>query len=251
MQNLLRKQTLLKVIGLLAPLMVWGVLSLIVDNSIFLPKISEVVGSFVGLMSEGFLIDVFASVLRVFVGLVIAATIALPMGIALGVSKHFRSLGANTLSFIRYIPPSAFIPLLILWMGIGEFQKVFFIFLAVAPYIALLIMDAVLRIPKEYIEHAKVHDATSWQNIKTVILPAILPEFLSILRAMYGAAWTFIILAEIVGATKGIGHVMVQAQRFLQTDTIFVGILVTGFIGITSDALLAALGRKLFKWRHI
>ena len=251
MKYFLEKQFLLKMTGLLIPIVIWGVLSLAVNNPIFLPHISDVVEAFKDLVSKGFFLDVLTSLVRVLVGLMIAAIIALPTGIALGINKNIRSMGANTLSFIRYIPPSAFIPLLILWMGIGESQKIFFIFLAIAPYISLLVMDAVLRIPQEYRDHAKVHGATSWQTIQTIVLPAIMPEFLSIVRAMYGAAWTFIILAEIVGATKGIGHVMVQAQRFLQTDTIFVGILVTGLIGITSDSLLAALGKKLFKWRHI
>jgi NitT/TauT family transport system permease protein len=202
-------------------------------------------------VEKGFFVDIGVSLLRVIVGLAVAGIVAFPVGILLGVNKNIRSLGMNSLSFIRYIPPSAFIPLLILWMGIGELQKIALIFLAIAPYISVLLADAVLRIPERYIEHAQIHGANFWQKLRTVIVPAILPEFLSIIRAMYGAAWTFIILAEIIGATRGIGHVMVQAQRFLQTDTIFVGIIVTGIIGILSDFLLGRLEKHLFKWKHL
>lgn len=248
MYRFFKKNIFLKTLGLLIPIMIWGVFSYFVDNPIFLPKILDVSAAFISLIEKGFLVDILISVMRVIAGLALAASIGFPLGIILGIHKRLRSLGANTLSFIRYIPPSAFIPLMILWMGIGEFQKAVFIFLAIAPYISLLVMDAVLRIPEKYNEHAFVHEATFWQKIRTITIPAILPEFLSIIRAMYGAAWTFIILAEIVGATRGIGHVMVQAQRFLQTDTIFVGILVTGAIGVVSDAGLAVLGKKLFKW---
>jgi NitT/TauT family transport system permease protein len=240
-----------KILGLLVPIAVWGVLSIAVDNPVFLPSIGNVVETLIKLFAGGFLLDVLVSVARVFAGLVAASLIAFPLGVALGVNEKIRQFGSNTLSFVRYIPPSAFIPLLILWMGIGEFQKIFFIFIAIAPYIALLVADAVLRIPKHYSEHAQIHEATFWQKIWTITIPAVMPEFLSIIRAMYGAAWTFIILAEIVGATNGIGHVMVQAQRFLQTDVIFVGIIVTGIIGITSDVLLVSLGKKIFKWRHL
>lgn len=248
MNRFFRKTTFLKITGLLIPVVLWGVLSLFVNNSVFLPKIPDVVSAFWSLLQNGFLADVLISVARVIGGLTLAGAVGFPLGIALGVHKNIRDLGTNTLSFIRYIPPSAFIPLMILWMGIGEFQKAIFIFLAISPYISLLVMDAVLRIPEKYNEHAFVHEATFWQKIRTITIPAILPEFLSIIRAMYGAAWTFIILAEIVGATHGIGHVMVHAQRFLQTDTIFVGILITGIIGIISDAGFVALGKKLFKW---
>jgi NitT/TauT family transport system permease protein len=250
MTRLRSDNRVLQIIGLLTPLVLWGVLSYVVDNSVFLPKIQEVVLAFIELMQNGFLVDIGASILRVITGLVVAAVVAFPLGILLGTKAHARDLGMKSLSFIRYIPPSAFIPLLILWTGIGEFQKILFIFLAVAPYITLLVVDAVLRVPKQYIEHAKIHGANSWQVTKTVIIPSILPDFIDILRAMHGAAWTFIILAEIIGASKGIGHVMVQAQRFLQTDTIFVAIIVTGVMGVIADKGFVLFKNRVIRWRH-
>jgi NitT/TauT family transport system permease protein len=192
--------------------------------------------------------DVLASIYRILLGFLFSLIVSLPVGIAIGVSRKVNALTEPLIDFIRYIPPSAFIPLAIIWFGIGDLEKVSILFLGIAPYLTLLIADIVANTKRELIEAALTLGASNRDIITRVILPSALPGIWDSLRIMIGAAWTFVIIAEIVGASTGIGHMMVESQRFLRTDNIFAGIVIIGFLGITTDYLFKLAYKIFFPW---
>ena len=215
----------------------------------FLPSPSDTLSSLIRLVQNGSLLrDLATSLGRVAGGFLISLIIALPAGLAIGLSKRADALIEPTLNAVRYVPPSAFIPLAILWLGIGEAEKLFIIVIGIAPYLVLLITDAVMAVRREFIESAVTLGADNVQLITRVILPSALPAIWDASRVMMGAAWTFLIIAEIVGASSGLGHMMVEAQRFLKTSTIFAGIITVGAIGLVTDALFKLGYRALFPW---
>lgn len=240
----------LAVLGLLIFLLVWSLLTYTgFVRSFFLPTPTKVLSSIITLLTEGSLLsDIFASVYRILLGFLLSLVVALPLGIALGVSRKFEAFTEPLIAFIRYIPPSAFIPLAIIWFGIGELEKVMILFLGVAPYLTLLIADIVINTRRELVEAALTLGATSKDIITKVVFPNALPGIWDSFRIMIGAAWTFVIIAEIVGASSGLGHLMIESQRFLRTDNIFAAIVVIGFLGLVTDYFFKITYKIFFPW---
>lgn len=217
--------------------------------SFFLPSPYEVLQALISLMKTGELFrDIFVSVYRIMLGVFLATLFAIPMGICLARSKKFEAIFEPLIAFIRYIPPSAFIPLSIIWFGIGETQKIVILFLGIGPYLALLIYDAVMNMPNIYIESALTMGIKSTDLISRVILPYIMPRVWEALRVMTGAAWTYVIIAEIVGATSGLGYLMIESQRFLRTDQIFAVVICIGVLGLATDYLFKWTYKLFFPW---
>lgn len=242
--------TALAVFGLLIFILVWSLLTYTgFVRSFFLPTPTKVLSSIITLLTEGSLLsDIFASVYRILLGFLLSLVVALPLGIALGVSRKFEAFTEPLIAFIRYIPPSAFIPLAIIWFGIGETEKVIILFLGVAPYLTLLIADIVINTRRELVEAALTLGATSKGIITKVVFPNALPGIWDSFRIMIGAAWTFVIIAEIVGASSGLGHLMIESQRFLRTDNIFAAIVVIGFLGLATDYFFKITYKIFFPW---
>lgn len=240
----------LAISGLLVFLAIWSILSYSgMVPSFFLPTPTRVVSSLVTLFQKGELLsDIASSFYRILFGFLVSVAVSLPLGIAVGRSQRFEAFAEPLISFFRYIPPSAFIPLAIIWFGIGDLEKVAILFLGIAPYLTLLIADAVINTRKELMEAALTLGANGKNIIFKVVLPNALPAIWDSLRLMMGAAWTFIIIAEIVGASSGLGHLMVESQRFLRTDNIFAVILVIGFLGLLTDYFFKITYRVYFPW---
>jgi len=240
----------LAVFGLLIFLLGWSLLTYTgFIRSFFLPTPTKVLSSIVSLLTEGSLLsDIFASVYRILLGFLLSLVISLPLGITLGVSRKFEAFTEPIIAFIRYIPPSAFIPLAIIWFGIGETEKVVILFLGVAPYLTLLIADIVINTRHELVEAALTLGATGKDIITKVVFPNALPGIWDSFRIMIGAAWTFVIIAEIVGASSGLGHLMIESQRFLRTDNIFAAIVVIGFLGLATDYFFKITYKIFFPW---
>ncbi|OGE89100.1 MAG: hypothetical protein A3J07_00895 [Candidatus Doudnabacteria bacterium RIFCSPLOWO2_02_FULL_49_13] len=236
--------------GLLVFLSVWSLLTYTgLVPAFFLPPPSKVLSAIADLLIKGNLLgDIFASSSRIFFGFLLSLVVALPIGIALGISRKFEAFIEPIIAFIRYIPPSAFIPLAIIWFGIGELEKVTILFMGIAPYLTLLIADVVINSRRDLVEAALTLGADHQSVILKVILPNCFPGIWDSLRIMMGAAWTFVIIAEIVGASAGLGHLMIESQRFLRTDNIFGGIVVIGFLGLTTDYFFKVTYKSLFKW---
>lgn len=241
---------LLSLLGVAAFLIAWQVVtSLQLVPSFFLPSPKAVLDAIVTLASQGSLVaDIGASLFRIVAGFLLSIVVALPLGVLFGTSKKTESVIEPLVAFVRYVPPSAFIPLIIVWFGVGEWGKVILIFLGIAPYLTLLIADTVHGVRKELVEAALTLGATKWDIIFRVILPYSMPAIWDSCRIMIGAAWTFVIIAEIVGSSSGLGHLMIESQRFLRTDNIFAGIVIIGFLGILTDYFFKLSSRVLFPW---
>jgi NitT/TauT family transport system permease protein len=151
---------------------------------------------------------------------------------------------------LRYMPISAFIPLLILWLGIGESQKVAFLFLGVFVYLLPVVVTAIRAVPEELVQTALTLGATRFQAIRTVLVPAALPDIFDSFRVMNAISWTYVILAEFVNARTGLGYMIQLAGSHLKTAQVFSGILVIGFIGLLTDAFIRGLNAALFRWRE-
>ena len=183
-----------------------------------------------------------------FLGFLASLVISLPIGILLGVSRTFEAFTKPLIAFVRYIPPSAFIPLAIIWFGIGDSQKIAILVIGIAPYLALLIADAAINTPLELIDAGRALGANRINTIFKVILPSSLPGIWDACRLMIGAGWTFVIIAEIVGASSGLGHLMIESQRFLRTANIFAAIIIIGFLGLITDYFFEITYKLLFPW---
>ena len=234
--------------GLLGALLLWSLLTLIVPP-LFLVSPHAVALSLCNLYQTGVLLpDIGASLLRIFLGMLFSFCVAFPVGILLGVSKKFEAIVEPLLAFIRYIPPSAFIPLAIVWFGIGEVEKVSIIFLGIAPYLTLLIADMAANARSELIDVALTLGASRDQVIRKIVNSSAMPGIWDALRIMTGSAWTFVIIAEIVGASSGLGFLMTESQRFLRTDAIFATIVVLGVLGLATDYFFKFSYRLFFPW---
>ncbi|MFC1583490.1 ABC transporter permease [Candidatus Neomarinimicrobiota bacterium] len=216
---------------------------------LFLPTPHTVVVEGFKLFAErNFAEDVLASTSRVLAGLFLSALTAIPLGILMGASRRWEQIMAPIVGFIRYMPAAAFIPLLILWFGIGFTQKVAIIFISVFFYLILLVADAAAQVRVDLVDAARTLGAKRWQILTRIIVPSALPGIWDSLRIMMGVGWTMIIVAEMVSAERGIGAMIIQAQRFLQTPRIIAGIIVIGLLGVMFDALFRVLRPLLFPW---
>ena len=196
----------------------------------------------------GFAKDVGMTVWRVVGGFVLAAVIGVPMGIAMGAWKPVEAFLEPFVSFCRYLPASAFIPLLILWAGIGEMQKILVIFIGSFFQIVLMVAVTVGGARKDLVEAAYTLGATGRGIVRRVLIPGAAPQIAETLRLVLGWAWTYIIVAELIGASSGIGHMIVDSQALLNTGQIIFGIIIIGLIGLVSDFAFKALNRRLFAW---
>ncbi len=236
--------------GLLGLLLIWSLItSTGLIQPLFLVSPRAVLLSIVDLFQTGVLLpDIWASLLRVVLAMLLSFLVAFPMGIAIGVSRKFQAILEPVIAFIRYIPPSAFIPIAIVWFGIGETEKVSIIFLGIAPYLTLLIADMAANVRSELIDVALTLGASRYQVIRKMVIPSALPGIWDALRIMTGSAWTFVIIAEIVGASSGLGFLMTESQRFLRTDAIFATIVVIGILGLMTDYFFKLTYQLFFSW---
>jgi NitT/TauT family transport system permease protein len=200
------------------------------------------------LAEYGFAADIAVTVWRVLGGFVLAALVAVPLGIAMGAYKPVEAFLEPAVSFARYLPASAFIPLLILWAGIGEAQKLLVIFIGSVFQIILMVAGSVGGTRRDLVEAAYTLGVTDRSLVRRVLLPASAPEIAESLRLVLGWAWTYVIVAELVGSSSGIGYMITNSQALLNTGQIIFGIIVIGCIGLVSDFLFKAANRALFPW---
>jgi len=196
----------------------------------------------------GFLGDIGITVWRVLGGFVFAAVVAVPVGLLMGAYKPIEAFLEPFVSFARYLPASAFVPLLILWSGIGEAQKVLVIFLGSVFPIVLMVAGTVANSRRDLVEAARTLGARDRGILMRVLIPAAAPDIAETLRLVLGLAWTYVIVAELIGSSSGIGHMIIDSQALLATGQIIFGIIVIGVVGLISDFLFKALNRKLFHW---
>jgi NitT/TauT family transport system permease protein len=196
-----------------------------------------------------FLTDIGMTVMRVVGGFVLAALVAVPIGILMGAYKPVEAFFEPFVSFARYLPASAFVPLLILWAGIGEKQKLLVIFIGSVFQIVLMVAVTVGQTRRDLVEAAYTLGSGDGGVVRRVMIPMNAPEIAEILRLVLGWAWTYVIVAEFIGSSTGIGHMIIASQSLMATGNIIFGIIVIGFIGLISDFAFKLLNRRLFPWR--
>ncbi|MBD0314325.1 MAG: ABC transporter permease, partial [Microcoleus sp. T3-bin5] len=192
--------------------------------------------------------DTVASLWRVGVGFLFALVFSIPIGVLMGSFPSIRALLEPMFGLMRYMPAPAFIPLLILYLGIGEEPKIMLIFIGVFFFNSLMVMDTVKFVPKDLIEATYMLGGNRWEILTQVIFPHVLPGILDASRINLAAAWQLVIVSELIAATEGLGRRISVAGRFLRTDEIFVGLIVIGAIGLAFDLLFQYLLRVSCKW---
>ena len=200
------------------------------------------------LTKHGFLRDIGITIWRVLGGFTLAALVSVPLGITMGAYKPIEAFLEPFVSFARYLPASAFIPLLILWAGLGELQKLLVIFIGSVFQLILMIAVSVGSIRRDLVDAAYTLGATDSSVVRRVMLPNAAPEIAEIFRLVLGWAWTYVIVAELIGSSSGIGYMIINSQSRLATGQIIFGIIVIGLIGLLSDFAFKAFNRWLFPW---
>jgi NitT/TauT family transport system permease protein len=188
------------------------------------------------------------SVFRVMAGFVLSCLIGIPLGLLAGTFRGGSAVVEPPSEFIRYMPAAAFIPLIMVWVGIGEWAKVLVIFIGCFFQLVLMVADLTRRVSYDLLQASYTLGATRWQAIDTVLIPAIRPDLLTTMRLILGWAWTYLVVAELVAVNSGLGYTIMKAQRFLNTEQIFVGIIVIGLLGLISDRTFAYFQKRLFPW---
>lgn len=235
-------------------LLVWGLVSnLGLVPPLFLPAPQAVLRKLVTVAVNGFadatlLQHLAASLGRVFAALALALVVAIPVGIAIGTSRVARGILDPLIEFYRPIPPLAYLPLIVIWFGIGETSKVLVIFLAIFAPIAISTAAGVRAVPPDRLRAARSLGATRAQLLRHVILPNALPEILTGVRIGLGVGWSTLVAAELVAATSGLGFMIQSAAQFLVTDVVVLGILVIAVVAFLLEYLLRLLQRRLTPW---
>lgn len=216
---------------------------------LFLADPIKAAQSGISLFTEyGFIKDVGVTVWRVVGGFMIAAVFAVPLGIMMGAFKSVEAFFEPFISFARYLPASAFIPLLILWAGVGEAQKLSVIIIGSFFQVVLMISVIVGGSRVDLVEAAYTLGAKRGGIVRRVLLPGAAPQIAECLRLVLGWAWTYVIVAELIGASSGIGHMIMDSQRLLDTGQMIFGIVTIGVIGLVSDFLFKQANERLYPW---
>jgi NitT/TauT family transport system permease protein len=218
-------------------------------NDLLFPAPTKVVAALYDLIAnQGFIVDIGVSLYRILVSFSIACAIAIPLGILMGCFKAVEAFFGPFVSAWRYLPAPALIPLLLMWLGAGEEQKLALLILGVIWFLITLISDHTKTVRTELIETAVTLGGNRLQVLKTVVIPAVMPDILVVMRQMMAVSWTYLVIAEIVAADSGIGAMMMRAKRFIHVDEIMAGILVIGVLGLLLDLLLRLAHRVLFPY---
>ncbi|MDX8516080.1 ABC transporter permease subunit [Mesorhizobium captivum] len=241
-------------ITILALLAAWTVsASLQLVSPVFLPSPAAVWAKFVAVARDGFvdatlLQHIAASLWRVFAALIVAIIVGVPVGLAIGISRIGRGVFDPLLEFLRPIPPLAYLPLIVIWFGIGEPSKILVISIAMLAPVALSTAAGVRGVSRERIDAARSLGATRGQVVRHVVLPSALPSILTGLRIALGAGWSTLVAAELVAATRGLGFMIQSAAQFLVTDVVVMGILVIATIAFALEFVIRRVERALVPW---
>jgi NitT/TauT family transport system permease protein len=227
----------------------WLAAVLDLAQDIFLPTPVDVWNTGIDGIRDGTLWDdTRTSFVRITIGFLISTAMALPIGILIGTYRAAEAAIEPSVDFIRYMPAVAFVPLTIVWVGVDESQKWLIIWIGTFFQQVLLVMDNVKRVPREYVDIGHTLGMRDLTVLRRVVLPASAPAIWDTLRITLGWAWTWLVVAELVAASDGLGHSIVVAQRFFQTETIFLGIIVIGLLGLIMDQAMKVAGKRLFRW---
>ena len=227
----------------------WAATAAGLVGPLFLPSPAGVWHRMVLLASDGTLWqDAGISIYRILVGFLIASVMAIPIGVVIGSYRFWEAAIEPLTDFIRYMPVVAFVPLTILWSGTGDGQKFLIIWIGTFFQQVLMIQDNVKRVPGDFIGLGRTLGLGDGKILVKIVVPCAMPGIWDTLRISLGWAWTWLVLAELVAATSGLGYRITVSQRYFQTDTIIGYILFLGLLGLVTDQLMKAAERVLFRY---
>ena len=243
------------VLGLVSPILLFGAWCGLTYGGYappdFLPSPTEVLRGILQLFIE---YDLWGAILvssrRIGIAFLLASAIAVPLGVLMGSFEAINRIFEPVVSPLRYMPISAFIPLLILWFGIYEKQKIAFLFLGVFVYLLPVVVTAIRAVPEELVQTALTLGASKWQVIRTVLVPAALPEICDSFRVMNAISWTYVILAEAVNPEHGLGYMVELARTHQKASWSFAGLFVIGGIGLITDSAIRLFWNIAFRWKE-
>ena len=216
-----------------------------------MPSLGTVVDTFCTDLANGsLLLALGISIRRVLLGYLISALLGIGLGIIIGLSVHMQRLTNLVIQILRPIPPIAWIPLVILWMGIGEGSKVFLIFLGGFFPVLINVTDGIRYTDKKLTEVAAVMETPKLKYITQLVIPAAMPSIFTGLRVSLGSCWTCVVAAELVASTSGIGYMISNARNFGQMDVVIVGMLAIGIVGKIMDVVLNSISRHVLAWNE-
>ncbi|MBR6222906.1 MAG: ABC transporter permease [Lachnospiraceae bacterium] len=200
-------------------------------------------------IQDGILLKhISVSFLRVLEGFLIAAVAALILGVLIGLNKYFERFTELVLQILKPIPPIAWIPLAILWFGIGESSKLYIIFYGAFFPILLNTVDGIHNVDKRYLELARVYEVDKWRLTWKMILPGALPSILTGIRVGLGNAWVCVVAAEMIAATKGVGYMLSNGRSMSRADDVILAMLLIGIVGKIMDDILKVISKRIMKW---
>ena len=216
---------------------------------LFLPTPAKVVSKLAELWASGLLLqDLAISIYRISIGFAISTAIALPIGVLIGCYRGWEAAIEPFVDFIRYMPVVAFVPLTVLWTGIGDMQKFLILFIGTFFQQVLMIMDNVKSVPRDFINLGRTLEMPAWRILQRIVVPSALPAIWDTMRISLGWAWTWLVVAELIAANSGLGYRITLGQRHFQTELIFGYLLILGTLGLVTDQVMKAVGRKLFRY---
>ncbi|TWP34448.1 ABC transporter permease [Leekyejoonella antrihumi] len=249
----LMRRRYLSVVSIVGALVIWELIAvLIVRDPVFLPTPIATVGALIHYWDRPYpsqgkplWYDTYISLIRILVGFAIGTIIGIIIGGLMAAVRPIRSIIDPFIELTRPLPPLAFIPLLLVWFGLGETPKIVLITIGVIPIVTVSTAAAITDVPAELLHAARCLGASEFQTAVYVQIRAALPQIITGMRLAMGISWTSIVAAEFVAATAGLGYVILQAGQFLRTDLIFAGVLIIAVLGITLDALLRLLKSRI------
>ena len=228
----------------------WAATALEMIKPIFLPGPASVVAQLAKLLQDGTLLaDLESSLYRIGIGFLLASPFAIPIGVLIGTFATWEAAIEPLVDFVRYMPVVAFVPLSILWVGTGDGQKFLIIFIGTFFQQVLMVMDNVKRVPDDVIGLGRTLGLSDLSILNRIVVPSAAPAIWDTLRISLGWAWTWLVLAELVAATSGLGYRITVAQRYFQTNTIIGYILLLGVLGLVTDQLMKGGEAVLFRYQ--
>ena len=222
-----------------------------VSQSTFFPTVSEIVDGAVTIFTDEdkkVWTDIGTSAMRVFTGFLLAAVIAIPLGMYMGSYRIWEAFMQPIFEFIRYFPVPALIPLLVAIYGVDEESKIILIFLGTFFQLILMVADEVRRVSEELVKVAYTMGANSIEVLFKVLLPSALPGIFDALRLCHGWAWTYVVVAEMIATNEGLGIRIMKFARFVQMPKVMTYLLILGMLGLILDLLFRYINQKIFHW---
>lgn len=217
-------------------------------NPLFLPTPERVVTRLASWWQAGLLQDIGISVYRVTAAFLLAALIAIPLGLMAGSYAPVQAALQPLMEFSRYLPAVAFVPLILLWVGIEEGSKITIIWIGTFFQMVLMVADDVRRVPQTQLDAGLTLGARNGELISRVMLKSALPDIVTTLRVTMGWAWTYLVVAELVAASSGLGYISLKAMRGFQVDVIFLAIAIIGLLGLLTDQVFRFLRLRITAW---